>query len=219
LATNDYKVAVASTNKFYVGPCLQTSKTQPACEITHFLANMTLACPHRRAINLREKREYLVKVKKWLDKGEVFHSICLSLWIDHTQVCRWMEDADAMKGCHGRACTLHPGKPCSIAKWENHLLQWLDTPRANYEAVTADEMILFMSSHDADFAAKSSMAQRQVVNRFLRRRHVSRRRGTRVAQRLPEAAEAEARGWVEMVCPTLEGSDVDLDYVINMDRT
>jgi hypothetical protein len=185
LATNDYKVAVASTNKFYVGPCLQTSKTQPACAITHFLANMTLVRPHRHAITLHEKREYLVEVKKRLDKGEMFHAICLSLWIDHTQVHRWMEDADAMKGCRGGACTLHPGKPCSIAKWENHLLQWLDTRRANYEAVTADEMILFLSSLDADFAAKLSMAQCQVVNRFLCCCRVSCHRGTRVAQRLP----------------------------------
>jgi hypothetical protein len=114
---------------------------------------------------------------------------------------------------------MHPGKPCSIAKWEDQLLQWLDTCCANHKYVTADEMAMFLVMLDADFAAKSSMAQHQVANRFLCCHGVSRCQGTCVAQRLPEAAEAKGRGWVKMVCPTLKASNVDLDYVINMDQT
>jgi hypothetical protein len=81
--------------------------------------------------------------------------------------CFWLEEANALKGCCNKECSLHPGELCSIAKWESWLLKWLITCFAKHESVTTDEMILLLTSLDPDFATKSSMAQCQVVNSFL----------------------------------------------------
>jgi hypothetical protein len=44
-------------------------------------------------------------------------------------------------------------------------------------------------------------------------------KGTCVLQPLLEVAKAKTQSWVEIVYPTLEEPNIDLDYVIKMDRT
>jgi hypothetical protein len=175
----------------------------------------------RRRYTARECRGILAKARRLQeDDGVSLRYAASWLGVSPSLLSRWSRRHSVI----GDVVYLKKKSVCNgplsqLKTIEEPLLRFVFEMREQGMLVRTLMVTIQASRISPEFAAKTVIARRSCVKRFLRSHSMVYRMGTHVAQRDPEEVRGEASEYMQSVRSLLSGDHRDRRFILNMDQT
>jgi hypothetical protein len=184
----------------------------------------------RPSYTLKEKRAYIAKIECLLKSGLAKrpHKACTSVGLDPRYYKRWKKQVATQEQLKADQSTvpfnisytcrkIHAGRPSLLDSISGQLERYIFELREQGIQVTTRAVKVEDSKLSSAFHAKSVVAKKKIVERFVKRVGLTHRVGTHVAQKNHEETAQESKDFIaHMGAITARLNPAD---VLNMDQT